>query len=99
MSKTTTYKNLVNTKTKKDKEDLKAAVSMDVDYVALSFACTAADVIQCRELVQAEGSDASIVTKVERAEAIRNIDEIIEDRKSTRLNSSHVALSRMPYAA
>ena len=64
--------------TKKDKEDLKAAVSMEVDYVALSFACTAADVNECRALVRAEGSDASIVTKVERAEAIKNIDEIIE---------------------
>jgi pyruvate kinase len=64
--------------TKKDKEDLKAAVSMDVDYVALSFACTAADVNECRDLVRAEGSDASIVTKVERAEAIKNIDEIID---------------------
>ena len=64
--------------TDKDKEDLKAATAMDVDFVALSFACTAADVNQCRELVEAEGSDASIVTKVERAEAIENIDEIIE---------------------
>jgi pyruvate kinase len=64
--------------TDKDKEDLKAAVAMDVDYMALSFARTAADVNQCRELVRAEGSDAGIVTKVERAEAIENIDEIIE---------------------
>jgi len=64
--------------TDKDKEDLKAAVAMNVDFVALSFARTAADVEQCRELVVAEGSDASIVTKVERAEAIENIDEIVE---------------------
>ena len=64
--------------TDKDKEDLKSAVSLGVDYVALSFARTAADVKQCRELVRAEGSDAGIVTKIERAEAIENIDEIIE---------------------
>jgi len=64
--------------TKKDKADLKAAVAMNVDYVALSFACTAADVNQCRDLVRAAGSDAGIVTKVERAEAIENLDEIIE---------------------
>jgi len=64
--------------TDKDKEDLKAAVAMEVDYVALSFARTAAEVNQCRELVVAAGSDAGIVTKVERAEAIENIDEIIE---------------------
>lgn len=64
--------------TDKDKEDLKAAVSMGVDYMALSFARTAADVNECRELVRAAGSNAGIVTKVERAEAIDNIDEIIE---------------------
>jgi pyruvate kinase len=64
--------------TDKDKADLKAAVAMNVDYVALSFACTAADVNQCRDLVRAAGSDAGIVTKVERAEAIENLDEIIE---------------------
>ncbi|VAW50416.1 Pyruvate kinase [hydrothermal vent metagenome] len=64
--------------TDKDKEDLKAAVAMEVDFMALSFARTAEDVNQCRALVKAAGSDASIVTKVERAEAIDNIDEIIE---------------------
>ncbi len=64
--------------TDKDKEDLTAAVTMEVDYVALSFARTAADVNECRELVVAAGSDAGIVTKIERAEAIENIDEIIE---------------------
>lgn len=64
--------------TDKDKEDLKAAVAMGVDYMALSFARTAADVNECRALVRAEGSNAGIVTKIERAEAIVNIDEIIE---------------------
>ncbi len=64
--------------TDKDKEDLIAAAAMDVDYMALSFARTAEDVNQCRDLVRAAGSEASIVTKVERAEAIENIDEIIE---------------------
>lgn len=64
--------------TDKDKEDLKAAVAMGVDYMALSFARTAADVNECRALVKAAGSNAGIVTKVERVEAIDNIDEIIE---------------------
>ena len=64
--------------TDKDKEDLKAAASMGVDYVALSFARTGAEVNQCRELVRAAGSDAGIITKVERAEAIENMDEIVE---------------------
>ncbi len=64
--------------TDKDRQDLKAAVAMEVDFMALSFACTADDVHQCRRLVREAGGDASIVTKIERAEAIRNIDEIID---------------------
>lgn len=64
--------------TDKDKEDLIAAIGMEVDYVALSFARTADDVNQCRALVKSGGSNASIVTKIERAEAIENIDEIID---------------------
>ncbi|HHO59151.1 MAG TPA: pyruvate kinase, partial [Thiotrichales bacterium] len=64
--------------TEKDKADLKAAVGMGVDFMALSFACTANDVHECRRLVREEGGDAHIVTKIERAEAIKNIDEIID---------------------
>lgn len=64
--------------TTKDRADLKAAVALDVDYVALSFARTAEDVNNCRDLVRAAGGHAAIVTKIERAEAIHNIDEIVE---------------------
>ena len=64
--------------TEKDKEDIKAAAELDVDYVALSFARSADDVHLCRDYVRKAGSGAGIVTKVERADAITNIDEIIE---------------------
>ncbi|MBT8129868.1 MAG: pyruvate kinase [Gammaproteobacteria bacterium] len=64
--------------TEKDKEDIKAAAALDVDYVALSFARSADDVELCRDYVRKAGCDAGIVTKVERADAIDNIDEIIE---------------------
>ena len=64
--------------TDKDKEDIKAAATLDVDYVALSFARSADDVELCRDYVRRAGSDAGIVTKIERADAIDNIVEIIE---------------------
>ncbi len=64
--------------TDKDRSDLKAAVAMEVDYIALSFARTAEDVHNCRKLVHEAGGEASIVTKIERAEAIKNINEIID---------------------
>ena len=63
--------------TEKDKQDIKAAAALGVDYVALSFARSAEDVHLCRDYVREAGSDAGIVTKVERADAIGNIDEII----------------------
>ncbi len=64
--------------TAKDKEDIKVAAELGVDYVALSFARSAEDVELCRQYVRQAGSAAGIVTKVERADAIKNIDEIIE---------------------
>jgi pyruvate kinase len=64
--------------TEKDKRDIKAAAELDVDYVALSFARSADDVHLCRDYVRKAGCEAGIVTKVERADAIDNIDEIIE---------------------
>jgi pyruvate kinase len=64
--------------TDKDKKDIKAAAELGVDYVALSFARSADDVNLCRDYVRQAGSEAGIVTKVERADAITNIDEIIE---------------------
>jgi pyruvate kinase len=63
--------------TDKDREDLISAVELDVDYVALSFARSADDVNECRALVEAAGSRAGIVTKIERADAIVNIEDII----------------------
>jgi pyruvate kinase len=63
--------------TDKDREDLQSAVELDVDYIALSFARSADDVNQCRALVEAAGSGAGIITKIERADAIDNLEEII----------------------
>ena len=63
--------------TDKDKKDIKVIAEIKADYAALSFARTADDVNQCRELVRAAGGHAAIVTKVERAEAIENMDEVI----------------------
>jgi len=62
--------------TEKDKQDIKLAASLDIDFLAVSFVRTAADVEQARSLYQAEGKLASIVSKIERKEAIDNILEI-----------------------
>ncbi|MGB5397001.1 MAG: pyruvate kinase [Gammaproteobacteria bacterium] len=64
--------------TDKDKADIVTAVAIESDYIALSFARTADDVNECRRLVLEAGGHAAIVTKIERAEAIANIDDIID---------------------
>ncbi|HEY0721871.1 MAG TPA: pyruvate kinase [Gammaproteobacteria bacterium] len=63
--------------TDKDREDIKTAAKMQADYVALSFPRTAADVNEARDLLVAAGGRGGIVAKIERAEALDVIEEII----------------------
>tara|TARA_R110002073_G_scaffold336589_1_gene536569 strand:+ start:87381 stop:88829 length:1449 start_codon:yes stop_codon:yes gene_type:complete len=66
--------------TEKDRDDIKTAASMDVDYLALSFPRDAADVEEARCLYQQAGGLGGVVAKIERAEAVadhNNLDAII----------------------
>lgn len=63
--------------TDKDKEDIKTIAKIDADYVAVSFPRAAEDLHEARRLLEAEGCYAGIVAKVERAEAMAAMDEII----------------------
>lgn len=65
--------------TEKDIEDLEYAVSQNVDYVAMSFVRSADDIQEVISRVRAEGSNAGIVAKIEKPEAITVIDDIIEE--------------------
>lgn len=64
--------------TRKDREDIKLAAKMKADYLAVSFPVTASDIIEARELLHAAGGYADIVAKIERADALDNLEEIIE---------------------
>ena len=64
--------------TDKDKEDIKSAAKVEADYVAISFPKTADDIHQARKLLREAGGHGAIVSKIERAEALEVIDEIIE---------------------
>lgn len=65
--------------TEKDRKDLLTAVSLGVDYVAISFPRCAADIQLAKQLLQDAGSQAGVVAKIERTEAVDNIDEIIQE--------------------
>lgn len=64
--------------TDKDKQDIKTAAALEADFVAISFPRSGADVEYARQLVRAAGCQASIVAKIERAEAIPVLEEIID---------------------
>lgn len=63
--------------TNKDRADLNTALSLGADYIAVSFPRSAADIFEARVLIKAANGDAKIIAKIERAEAIPAIDEII----------------------
>jgi len=64
--------------TDKDKEDIKTAAALKADYVAVSFPRNAADMILARELLTAAGGHSLLVAKIERAEAIPALEEILD---------------------
>lgn len=64
--------------TEKDMQDIKTAAEIEADYLALSFPRSAADVNQARELLHKAGGHGEIIAKIERAEALQNIEEIIK---------------------
>jgi pyruvate kinase len=64
--------------TEKDQQDIRFAAEIEADYVAVSFVCNGDDVRLARELLQAAGGQGGIVAKVERAEALRALEDIVD---------------------
>ena len=63
--------------TDKDRADIVQAAALGVDFMAISFCRSAADMHEARRLALEAGSNAAMVAKIERAEAIENLIEII----------------------
>jgi pyruvate kinase len=63
--------------TEKDKEDIKLASEIRVDYLAVSFPRDASDMNEARELLTAAGGHAGLVSKIERAECVAD-DEVLD---------------------
>lgn len=68
----------IDSLTEKDKIDLKWAVAQNADYIALSFVRSANDCERAKQLISEAGGHAPLVAKIEKAEAIAHLDEIIE---------------------
>ena len=64
--------------TEKDRQDIIDAVRLKADYIAVSFPRHADDIKEARILLKAAGGNAGIIAKIERSEAIINMQEIIQ---------------------
>ncbi|WP_442589515.1 pyruvate kinase [Pedobacter sp. AW31-3R] len=75
--------NLPNTKvsipslTPEDRKNLDFVLENDVDWIGLSFVRNAGDIIELKDVIKERGKHARVIAKIEKPEAIANIDEII----------------------
>jgi pyruvate kinase len=76
--------NLPNTKvslpslTLKDLRDLEFALEHDFDWIGLSFVRTVTDIVELKEIIRSKGKKARVIAKIEKPEAVKEIDKIIE---------------------
>jgi pyruvate kinase len=76
---TVTYSNLGGPAlTDKDRIDLDLAAELDVDFVALSFVREAGDIEELRRELAVRGARARVIAKIERLQALENLDEILD---------------------
>lgn len=68
----------IPTITEKDFRDMDFAIKHDVDWVALSFVRSADDIKLLKELIRLKNGVSKVIAKIEKPEALRNLDEIIE---------------------
>ena len=64
--------------TEKDIEDLEFGLSQGLDWVALSFVRRAEDIRDLQDRIKKAGKDVKVIAKIEKPEALKNIDEILE---------------------
>jgi len=64
--------------TEKDRADIRLAAELGVDYLAVSFARDGSDIEEARHLLRKEGGYGNLVAKIERSEALVNLDRIIQ---------------------
>jgi pyruvate kinase len=63
--------------TDKDREDLHFGLAHNVDYIALSFVRTAADIRNIKEIIRRKNKNTPVIAKIEKHEAIDHYDEIL----------------------
>lgn len=64
--------------TPKDMEDLAFALTQDIQWLGLSFVRKADDILELKSIIKDSGKDVRVVAKIEKPQAVKNLDEIIE---------------------
>jgi pyruvate kinase len=82
--------------TPRDKSDLAYCSTQDVDYVALSFVQSAADVEQLRNLLKGLNSSAKIIAKIETKSAVDNLEEIVKASDAVMVARGDLAFETEP---
>ncbi|MGB3414169.1 MAG: pyruvate kinase [Microbacteriaceae bacterium] len=62
----------------KDEADLRWALKLGADYIALSFVRSAEDIVRVHEIMSEEGRSIPAIAKIEKPQAVDNLDEILE---------------------
>jgi len=72
----------VDSLTSKDRNDIVVGVEEGVDAIALSFVRRGLDILACKKVIQDHGGQIPIVAKVEKHEAVDNIDDIVAESQA-----------------
>jgi pyruvate kinase len=86
------------TLTEKDRTDIRFGIDQGVDYLALSFVRGAADVVAVKTLVADCGGEVPIIAKIERAEAVAALDEILEEADGVMIARGDLGVEMGPEA-
>jgi len=87
--------------TEKDREFIKFAVENNADYIAVSFVGDKIDIIDCRNEIKKYGGNQKVIAKIERAKALENLDEIINEADAVIIArgdlANEVPLEKIPF--
>ena len=82
--------------TEKDRKDLQFGLQHDVDLVAISFVRSASDVREVKQLILNEGSDVPVIAKLEKPQALEQLEEIFEAADGVMVARGDLGVEMLP---
>ena len=82
--------------TEKDRKDLEFGLKHDIDMIAISFVRSAADVREVKQLIQDQGREMPIISKLEKPQALEQLEEIIEASDGVMVARGDLGVEMLP---